>query len=162
MILDVSHLNERSFWDVVDLTAAPLLASHSNAKALASAARNLTDAQMQEIRNTNGLIGLNSFRLFVHSEREKQTIDELIRHADYIADKIGVEHLAFGLDFCEFFEPQAVVSMGEEEELYTVGLEDCTGVPLLLERMKAAGFTEREMQKICYENWWNIIRRVIG
>ena len=162
MLVDVSHTNEKTFWDMARINGGPLIASHSNVRALADVPRNLTDAQMKEIRNTNGLIGLNSFRLFVHSDRERQTIDGLIRHADHIADKIGVEHLALGLDFCEFFETQASTSMGEEENLFTVGLEDCTGVPLLLERMKAAGFTEQEMQKICYENWWNLIKRVIG
>lgn len=162
MLVDVSHTNERTFWDMARINGGPLIASHSNVRALADVPRNLTDAQMQEIRNTNGLIGLNSFRLFVHNDRQKQTIDGLIRHADYIADKIGVEYLALGLDFCEFFETQASASMGEEENLFTVGLEDCTGVPLLLEKMKAAGFTEQEMQKICYENWWNIIKRVVG
>ena len=162
MLVDVSHTNEKTFWDMAKINGGPLIASHSNVRALADVPRNLTDAQMKEICNTNGLIGLNSFRLFVHSDRQKQTIDGLIRHADYIADKIGVEYLALGLDFCEFFETQASTSMGEEENLFTVGLEDCTGVPLLLEKMKAAGFTEQEMQKICYENWWNLIKRVIG
>ncbi len=162
MLVDVSHTNEKTFWDMARINGGPLIASHSNVRTLADVPRNLTDAQMKEIRNTNGLIGLNSFRLFVHSDRQKQTIDGLIRHADYIADKIGVEHLALGLDFCEFFETQASTSMGEEENLFTVGLEDCTGVPLLLEKMRTAGFTEKEMEMICRKNWLNLIQRVLG
>lgn len=162
MLVDVSHTNEKTFWDMARINGGPLLASHSNVRTLADVPRNLTDAQMLEIRNTNGLIGLNSFRLFVHSDRQKQTIDGLIRHADYIAEKIGVEYLALGLDFCEFFESQTANSMGEAEELYTVGLEDCTGVPLLVESMKKAGFTEKELEMICRRNWLNLIQRVIG
>ena len=104
MLVDVSHTNERTFWDMAKVGGGPLMASHSNARALADVVRNLTDCQLLEIRDTNGIVGLNSFNMLVDKDVKEQTVDGLIRHADYIANKIGVEHLAFGFDFCEFLD----------------------------------------------------------
>jgi membrane dipeptidase len=156
MILDVSHLNEKSFWDVMDATTAPILASHSNAKTLASAARNLTDAQLRALRDTDGLIGLNAYHHFVSDVTAEQDVDHLVHHAAYIADKIGAEHLALGLDFLEYLEdePDPVSQLR--------GMEDCSKVPVLLEKMKKAGFSEKEMEMICHQNWAELIRKIMG
>ncbi|KXL52869.1 membrane dipeptidase (peptidase family M19) [Anaerotignum neopropionicum] len=162
MIMDVSHLNERSFWDVMDVSEGPILASHSNAKALAAAARNLTDEQLLEIRDTKGLVGLNSFNLFVSEDVNGQNVDNLVKHASYIADKIGVEHLGFGFDFFEFLSTDSMRSYSSQETSFTVGLEDCSKVPELLIKMKAAGFTEKELEMVSGGNWLNLIHRVIG
>lgn len=162
MIVDVSHLNERSFWDIMKVTEGPILASHSNAKALASAARNLTDAQLLEIRDTKGLVGLNSFNLHVSDREEEQTITQFVKHASYIADKIGVEHLGFGFDFFEFLSTDATKGYSTQSTSYTQGLEDCSKVPVLLETMKKAGFTEKDLEMISSGNWHHFIERVLG
>lgn len=162
MIMDVSHLNERSFWDVMDVTAGPILASHSNAKALVPAARNLTDEQLFAIRDTKGVIGLNSFNLFVCHELAGQNVDNLVKHASYIADKIGVEHLGFGFDFFEFLSTDSMKSYSHQDTSFTVGLEDCSKVPKLLVKMKAAGFTDKELEMVSSGNWFNLIRKVLG
>lgn len=162
MIMDVSHLNERSFWDVIHMAEGPILASHSNAKALAPAARNLSDEQLLAIRDTKGLVGLNSFNLFVSQNLNEQNVDNLVKHASYIADKIGVEHLGFGFDFFEFLSTESMKSYSDQDTSYTVGLEDCSKIPEMLLKMKAAGFTEKELEMISYGNWFNLIRRVLG
>lgn len=160
MLVDVSHANERTFWDMAKVGGGPLLASHSNARALADVPRNLTDCQLLEIRDTDGIVGLNAFRTLVSRNREKQTIETLVRHADYIANKIGVSHLALGLDFCEFLED--TTSFSDNQSTFTVGLEDCRKAPLLIQRLREAGFSEEELCGICKENWMRLIRRVIG
>ena len=162
MLLDVSHTNERTFWDIAKVGGGPIMASHSNARVFVDAARNLTDAQLLEIRDTNGIVGLNSFNMFVSSKLEEQTVEGLIRHADYIANKIGVEHLAFGFDFCEFLDDETAGSFSDQENTFTLGLEDCTKVPAMLEKMKQAGFTEKELEMIARGNWLNLIKRVMG
>ncbi|WP_312046325.1 dipeptidase [Anaerotignum sp.] len=162
MIMDVSHLNERSFWDVIHMAEGPILASHSNAKALAPAARNLSDEQLLAIRDTKGLVGLNSFNLFVSQNLNEQNVDNLVKHASYIADKIGVEHLGFGFDFFEFLSTESMKSYSDQDTSYTVGLEDCSKIPEMLLKMKASGFTEKELEMISYGNWFNLIRRVLG
>ena len=151
MILDVSHLNERSFWDVMGETTAPLLASHSNARALAGAKRNLTDAQLLALRDNGGLVGLNAFPAFLSDEKEKQDVGALVRHGAYIAEKIGVEHLSFGFDFLEFLEGEPSLK----------GLEDCSRVPLLLQEMKKAGFTDGELEQIGKGNWLRLMERIL-
>lgn len=162
MILDVSHINEKSFWDVMELTTAPILASHSNAKALAGAARNLTDDQLKAIRDTNGLIGLNAFGDFISDDKAEQDVDHLVHHASYIADKIGVEHLGFGFDFFEFLNTDFMQSYSDQEDSRLKGMQDCSEVPVLIEKMRKAGFTEKDLEMISGGNWLNLIERVMG
>lgn len=162
MIMDVSHTNERTFWDIAKVGGGPLMASHSNAWALKNHTRNLTDCQLLEIRDTHGIVGLNSFNELVSGKPEEQTVDGLIRHADYIANKIGVEHLALGFDFCEFLDDEAAGAFSDQENTFTKGLEDCSHVPFMIEKMKEAGFSEKEMEMICRGNWFDLIRRVVG
>lgn len=162
MILDVSHLNERSFWDVMALANGPIIASHSNARALADAARNLKDDQLKAIRDTDGLIGLNSFNLFVSQTVSEQTIDRFVDHAVYIAEKIGVEHVGFGFDFFEFISTDKMRSYSDQDTSYTVGMEDCTKVPTFMDKLKKAGFSDAELAQIAYKNWYRVIEKVLG
>ena len=162
MIVDVSHTNERTFWDMARVGGGPLMASHSNARTLMDAARNLTDSQLMEIRDTKGIVGLNAYNEFVAAKEEDQTVESLIRHADYIAEKIGVEHLAFGFDFCEMLHGAETGSSGAQDYTYTKGLEDCSHVPFMIEKMKEAGFSDREVEMTSTGNWHDLIRRVVG
>ncbi len=162
MILDVSHLNERSFWDVMDAATGPILASHSNARALASAARNLTDDQLMAIRDSNGIVGLNAFNDFVSDQHENQDVAHFVQHACYIADKIGIEHLAFGFDFFEFLSTDSMKSYSDQEDSLLAGLEDCSKVPAMMEQMKKAGFTDRDIEMVSCENWMHLIAHVLG
>ena len=162
MILDVSHLNEKSFWDVINATTAPILASHSNAKALAGAARNLTDDQLLAIRDTKGLVGLNAFGDFISEVHAEQDVDHLVKHASYIADKIGVEHLGFGFDFFEFLNADFMGSYSEQDDSRLKGMEDCSKVPVMIEKMRKAGFTEKDLELISHKNWLNLIGNIMG
>ena len=162
MILDVSHLNKKSFWDVMDATTAPILASHSNARALASAARNLTDDQLRAIRDTKGLVGLNAFNDFVSDVKAEQDVDGLVRHASYIADKIGVEHLGFGFDFFEFLSTDFMASYSDQDDSLLKGMENCSKVPVMIEKMRKAGFTEKDLELISHKNWLNLVENIMG
>ena len=147
---------------MIDASNGPILASHSNAKALAGAARNLTDDQLKAIRDTNGLVGLNAFNDFISDIREEQDVDHLVHHASYIADKIGVEHLGFGFDFFEFLNTDFMKSYSDQDDSLLRGMEDCSKVPVLLEKMRKAGFTEKDLEMISGGNWLNLIQRVMG
>lgn len=81
MVVDVSHLNDGGFWDVMDLAAGPVIASHSNCRALCDVRRNLSDDQLRRIRDTGGVVGLNAFHGFVHAEPRQQTARTLALHA---------------------------------------------------------------------------------
>lgn len=162
MILDVSHLNDRSFWDVARMTEKPIVASHSNARTLSGVPRNLTDDQLLEIRDSKGLVGLNAFNHFVNTETEKQTLDSLVKHCVYIADKIGVEHLGFGFDFFEFLESESTKSYSSQAHPWIQGLEDCTKAPNLVEALRKEGFSQEELEGIKYKNWHRIIKTIVG
>ncbi len=155
MLLDVSHLNEKSFWDLIDFMEYPLIASHSNAKALCNVPRNLSDEQLFAIRDLNGVIGINAFHGFIHDVVAKQTVDTLIKHVVYIADKIGVEHIGCGFDFIEFLP-------STEPEYATKGLEDYTKVPDFIKKLKKVGFSKKEVEQICYGNFHRVIQQVLG
>ncbi|WP_206458810.1 dipeptidase [Anaerovorax sp. IOR16] len=162
MIMDVSHLNEKSFWDVINIAQSPIIASHSNARVLSNAERNLTDDQLLEIRNLNGLVGINSFNRFVSLDISEQTVDNLLKHIVYICDKIGVEHVGFGFDFFEFMSVDSMRSYSNQNTSFTVGLEDCSKVPSLLEKMKKVGFHKDEIEAISYKNYHRLIKNIIG
>ena len=86
---DVSHTSDRSFWDILKLAEGPVVASHSNCRALCDVRRNLTDEQLRAIRDTGGVIGVNVYHGFVHAEPRMQTAAMLARHASHIAETIG-------------------------------------------------------------------------
>ncbi len=162
MVLDVSHLNEKSFWDIAKYTQTPLLASHSNAKSLANAARNLTDDQLSVIKDIDGLVGVNSYRVFVSDKEEDRTTQGYLKQLAYIADKIGVERLSFGFDFMDFLSSSSLSSFTEGTVYWIDGLEKPEKIPTFLQEMRDFGFSEEEIKQISYSNWFNFIKKVIG
>jgi membrane dipeptidase len=101
VMLDVSHLNERSFWDVLEFGKGPVLASHSNASAVWQHARNLTDRQISALAERDGLIGLNFVPRFVGPG---DTVEKLVDHAVHMASLVGVPRLAVGGDFIDYLQ----------------------------------------------------------
>ncbi len=153
MAVDVSHLNERGFWDIMDLADGPVLASHSNCGALCPVPRNLTDDQLRAIRNTGGVVGLNAYRGFVAEAPEDQTALFLARHAAHMADVMGVEHVCCGFDFCEFFP--------DEGPCNVTGMDDCGEAGAFFDCLARVGFTERERALIARENLLRVLRTAI-
>lgn len=162
MIMDVSHLNDKSFWDVMSVASGPIVASHSNSRAMCPAARNLTDEQLLEIKHTGGLVGINSFNLFVSQQIEEQKVENLVKHVVYICDKIGTEHVGFGFDFFEFLSTDSMSSYSDQDTSYTVGFEDCSKVPEFVRLLGKAGFSDSELEAMKYKNWHNLIKKVLG
>jgi len=147
ILVDLSHLNEAGFWDVARLEAGPLVASHSGAHAVSGASRNLTDAQLDEIGATDGLVGIVFACPFLRSDfaDDADTPLELIAtHARYVADRIGTAHVGLGSDF--------------DGATIPASLGDAGGMPLVLKALAAAGFDEAELDAIAWGNW----RRVLG
>ena len=148
MLVDVSHLNEGGFWDVIDLAEGPVIASHSNCRSLCNVPRNLKDDQLRAIRDTGGVVGINVHHGFAHAEPAKQTVEMLARHAVHMVEIMGIEHVACGFDFCEYFGP------GNEG---VQGMEDCSRTPNFFAELKKLGMTNGEMQLIARENFLRIL-----
>ena len=149
MVLDVSHLNEAGFREALERYGGPIVASHSNCRALCDVPRNLTDDQLRAIRDTGGVVGLNVYHGFVHDDPAKQTAEMLARHAAHMAEVMGVEHVACGFDFCEFFGPG---NEGAE------GLENAAHIKNLFYWLERLGMSERERNMIARENFLRVLR----
>jgi membrane dipeptidase len=101
ILVDLSHLNEAGFWDVQGISDAPLVATHSNAHALCPASRNLTDPQLDAIRDSGGVVGVNFAAGFLREDGHHDAatpIAEILRHIDYLVARMGIDHVAFGSD----------------------------------------------------------------
>jgi membrane dipeptidase len=146
VLVDLSHLNEAGFWDVARLQAGCLVASHSGVHALCPASRNLTDRQLDEIGATGGLVGIVYACRFLRPDArdDPDTSPQLIvEHARYVADRIGVEHVALGSDFDGATMP--------------LELADAAGLPALLDRFLSAGFSRPEVEAIAWGNWRRVL-----
>jgi membrane dipeptidase len=144
VVIDLSHLDDESIDGVLDAVEGPVMASHSNARALCDVPRNLLDRHIREIGRRGGVIGLNSYPDFIDGHRP--TIDRLIDHAVYIADLVGIDHVAFGFDFTDYLT-ESGYGVREDAELRSV--ED---VPKLIARMRERGFTEADIEKVAFAN----------
>ena len=144
--VDLSHLNEAGFWDVARLDLAPLIASHSGAHALCASSRNLTDAQLDAIGASKGLVGVVFAVGFVRpdgAEDPDTPLEAIAAHVRHIAERIGVDHVALGSDFDGAEIPAA--------------LKDVTGLPRLLDAIRAEGFDDDEMERIAWGNWRRVL-----
>jgi membrane dipeptidase len=148
LAVDLSHLNEAGFWDVARLDAAPLIASHSGVHALSPATRNLTDAQIDSIGSSGGLVGVVFAVNFLRADGADDADTPLARiaeHARYIADRIGAEHVALGSDF--------------DGATIPAELGDVAGLPRLLAALGNAGFSRSEVKAIAWDNWARVLER---
>ncbi|SCZ80285.1 dipeptidase [Acidaminobacter hydrogenoformans] len=161
MILDVSHANDKTFWDIADLSDKPIIASHSNARALCDVPRNLTDEQIKTIGSKNGLIGINAYNEFIHVLPAERTVDRLIDHLVHIAGLIGIEKIALGFDFFEYLSSSTTDSFTSETYAGTIGLEDITKAPNMISRLSARGFTREEIEQISHKNFLSLMDRVL-
>lgn len=101
MFIDVSHLNDEGFWDVMKIAKKPVIASHSNCRALSGTMRNLTDEQIKTLASKGGVIGINVASKFTADDDKNANIEHLVNHVDHIAKLVGVEHVGLGFDFCD-------------------------------------------------------------
>jgi membrane dipeptidase len=146
ILVDVSHLNERGFWDVAALDDAPLVASHSGAHALCPSPRNLTDDQLRAIGERRGLVGINFHVGFLRADGAEEADTPLARiaeHAAHVAELAGVECVGLGSDFDGAMMPAA--------------LGDVTGLPVLLGALRDAGFGESDVEAIAARNWRRVL-----
>lgn len=145
---DVSHTSDQTFWDILKQAEGPVIASHSNCRALCNVRRNLTDDQLRAIRDTGGVVGVNVYHRFVHAEPRQQTAAMLARHAAHMAEVMGPEHVACGFDFCEYFGP------GNEG---CEGMENCGQTGNFFFELERVGFSAAERQAIAEDNLLRVL-----
>ena len=118
IVIDVSHLNDQSFNDLTAATEGPLVASHSNSRAVCDHPRNLTDAQFRTICERGGLVGLNFHNDFITTEQRRATPDDLLRHIDHWLTLDGMHCIALGSDYDGADLPDWINSCDKLPDLY--------------------------------------------
>ncbi|HEX2181984.1 MAG TPA: dipeptidase [Rubrobacteraceae bacterium] len=148
VLMDLSHLNEKGFFEVAALSEAPLVATHSNAHALCPASRNLTDGQLDAIRDSDGMVGVNFAVGFLREdgkEEEDTPIQTVVRHVDYLVERIGIDRVGFGSDFDGAKVPRDI--------------GDASGLPRLLGALRERGYDDAALKKLAHENWVRVLRK---
>lgn len=148
MVVDVSHITERGFWDVVDVSQRPFIASHSNAQAVCDHPRNLTDEQIRALAERGGVMGMNFCPPFVREGGDAR-IDDIVRHIDYIVDLVGPQHVGIGSDY-------------DGISTTPVGLEDAARLPALTELLLSKGYADDVVADIIGGNFRRVLADVIG
>lgn len=150
--MDLSHINEQGFWDVLDMTKTPLIASHSNARALCDHVRNLRDEQIKAIAERDGVIGVTAYPPFIH--KTKPTLKGMIDHIKYMVDLVGYKHVGLGFDFTEYLA-------GWEGANVLENFKNEQDIPQLV-KILTENFTEKEVKAITFENFRRVFKKVVG
>lgn len=150
IMVDLSHMNEAGFNDVARLSDAPLVATHSNVHALSNSARNLTDRQLDMIRESKGMVGLNFAVGFLRADgmgTPDVPLETMVRHVDYLIERLGEDHVGLGSDFDGCTVPNPI--------------KDVTGVPALFEALATHGYDAPLLEKLAHRNWLDCLARTL-
>jgi membrane dipeptidase len=147
VLVDLSHMNEKGFWDIAKISNAPLVATHSNVHAICRASRNLTNKQLDAIKDTDGMVGVNFAVKFLRPdgrEDERTSFAVIIRHVDYLVKRLGIDRVGLGSDFDGAMIPKPI--------------GDVSGLPKLIQALREHGYNESALKKITHENWIRVLR----
>lgn len=147
VVIDVSHLSDAGFWDLLEVAKGPVIASHSNSREVCDHPRNMTDEMIRALADRGGVMGMNFAPSFVHPS--SPSVETLMDHVDHIVDLVGPDHVGLGSDF------DGIPST-------PVGLEDVTRMPRITEELVRRGYTEEDASKILGGNHLRLIKRVVG
>ena len=147
ILVDLAHMNEAGFWEAARLDRGPLVVSHAGVHALAPCSRNLTDDQIDAVGSSGGLIGIVFACPFLRADfkddADTTPLGLVADHVRYVADRIGIEHVAFGSDF--------------DGALIPTALGDVAGYPKLLVSLADRGFSDAEIRTIAWDNWRRVL-----
>lgn len=160
IVVDVSHLNDPGFWDTMEFTKAPVVASHSNCRALVDHPRCLTDDQIKAVIDNGGVIGMNSASIFV--DKENPDLEHLLNHLDHIVKLGGIQNVGLGFDFCDY----ALKYMSEEARAKLPNVapaKDLYGdeeVPNFTAGLMKRGYSDEDIELILGKNFLRVFKEV--
>ncbi|MBM43504.1 MAG: peptidase [Phycisphaerae bacterium] len=147
IMLDVSHMNYRGFMDLAGLTNAPIIATHCGVHAICASSRNLLDDQLDLVRESNGIVGVNFHVGFLRPDGandEETPLSVIADHLDYMVERMGIEHVALGSDF--------------DGALMPAPLGDCAGLPSLMDVLANRGWSDESLHALGTGNWLRVLR----
>jgi len=148
MLIDVSHLLENGFWDVVKRSKTPIVASHSDCYALCPHLRNLKDEQIKALVDKGGVIGITFVPDFLTQEKRKTIVKDVVTHIDYLVEKAGIDCVGLGSDF-------------DGTDDLPLGLEGVDKIPNITKELLDRGYKEREIEKILGGNFLRVFKEVV-
>lgn len=167
IVIDVSHLSPAGVDDVLETTAQPVVASHSNCRALCNHNRNLEDRQIEAIAAGGGIVGVVFLGRFV--AEQNPTVDHVLDHVDHIAGLVGVEHIGIGPDYVDFCDDMVIAARrvagpGQPTEERTIpyakGLESSAHLARFTQGLVARGYGRTEIEGMLGENFLRLFGRV--
>lgn len=153
MIIDLSHLNEKSFYDVINYTNKNIICSHSNIKELYNHPRNLTKDQLVKLKEANGLLGLTLVGGFLSDKDNFKTLDEFFKHLKYAINIMSIDNVCFGFDFMDYFNYDKTANLEE--------VKSANDLNYFIKRLKEEGYSDKDINKLTYENIYNRFKRHI-
>jgi membrane dipeptidase len=158
IVIDVAHLSEPAFWDLMGMVHRPVVCSHANAKALCDHPRNLTDAQIQAIAASGGYVGVCFIGDFI--DEHDPSLDVLLDHVDHIAALVGAEQLAVGPDYVAF-APDLMLGPDDQDHLGPEGLRDVETLPIFTAGLLSRGYSEEDVARIIGGNALRVLRELL-
>lgn len=146
IIIDVSHLGDKGFEDVLKLTSHPIVASHSNARAICNVARNLSDKMILKLHENKGVMGINYCEDFIDNDGNG-SVEKIIEHIDHIKELGCIDNIGLGSDFD---------GINKRKEM-----DDCSKINMLILALKRHHYTNEEIEKICYKNVLRIYKEIL-
>ena len=150
MLIDVSHISDEAFYDVLECSSKPVVATHSCCRTLADHPRNMTDDMIRALASRGGVIQINFYPVFLDDSIKESDMytaalpsySRIADHIDHVVSLVGVDHVGIGSDF-------------DGIDVAPQGLEDISMMPVLFDELRTRGYTERDLEKIASENFFN-------
>ncbi|MEU8965203.1 membrane dipeptidase [Streptomyces sp. NPDC048491] len=167
MLFDISHLGASGVAHVLELATRPLIATHSNARALRDHHRNLTDDQIRGVAATGGVVCVNFVPDFLTDDQKKVSADRIVDHIEHVIAVAGVDHVGLGSDFVREVmtdvTPPCCESLDDEDPMFDFpGLEGPAGMPLVTEALVQRGLAEDDILKILGGNMQRLMSKHMG
>lgn len=153
MIIDLAHLNEKSFFEALDVVNQNIIYSHGNVKALCGHPRNVTDEQMHALKKVDGLLGLTVAASFIAKDPKDRTMEKFIEHIKYAISIMGIDLVCFGFDFMDYLDEFANSNLND--------LSDASKVYNLVNALRNHHFSEEDIEKMLYKNFYHKYKHLI-
>lgn len=161
MVVDLAHMNREGFFQSLEAAQAPAIVSHANACGMLDHPRNLADDQIKAIAKQGGLVGI--LALPERVAKKEATLEDLLKHLDYMVKLVGVEHIALGMDFIKYDGPRTLKDQHHplHERTYVKDFEEIEDMPKLIEGLARHGYKETEIAMILGGNYLRVLKTIL-
>lgn len=159
MLIDVSHLNDEGFWDIIKFTNKSFIASHSNVRNIHGRMRNLTDEQIKAIAERNGVIGINAYKNIAGVKDGEDPVKKLADHVEYMVNLVGASHVGYGFDLCNsYYESEMKFKF---EPINSDSISSHAEAVLITEELLRRGMSEEEVKLVIGGNFYRIFNDIL-